>query len=101
MSSVVGWLVLSTSYQYANNWAEQSREATKVRERGLLKFKSAGFAQRFVTAHAAVYNLFSIGRHMVSILLARQGSRCRVGCGAKEKHASRQQTFDGLCGQEG
>jgi len=58
---------MSTSYQYANNRAEQSHEATKVRERGMRKFKSAGLAQRFVTAHAAVYNLFSIGRHMVSI----------------------------------
>jgi len=35
-------------------------------ERGMRKFKSVGQAQRFVTAHAAVYNLFNQGRHLVS-----------------------------------
>jgi putative transposase len=29
------------------------------------KFKSVGQAQRFVTAHAAVQNLFNLGRHLV------------------------------------
>ena len=45
--------------------AEQSREATRVRERGMRKFKSVGQAQGFVTAHAAVSNLFNLGRHLV------------------------------------
>ena len=52
--------------RYANNRAEQSHEATRVRERGMRKFKSVGQAQRFVTAHAAVSNLFNLGRHLVS-----------------------------------
>ena len=30
------------------------------------KFKSKGQAQRFVTAHAAVNNLFNLDRHLVS-----------------------------------
>ena len=51
--------------QYENNRAEQSHEATRVRERGMRKFKSVGQAQRFVAAHAAVYNLFNLGRHLV------------------------------------
>ncbi len=51
--------------QYANNRAEQSHEPTRVRERGLRKFKSTGQAQRFLTAHAAVSNLFNLGRHLV------------------------------------
>lgn len=51
--------------QYANNRAEQSHEATRVRERGMRKFKSMTQAQRFVTAHAAVSNLFNLGRHLV------------------------------------
>jgi putative transposase len=51
--------------QYANNRAEQSHEATRVRERGMRKFKSIRQAQRFVTAHAAVQNLFNLGRHLV------------------------------------
>ena len=51
--------------QYANNRAEQSHESTRVRERGMRKFKSVGQAQKFLTAHAAVSNLFNLGRHMV------------------------------------
>jgi putative transposase len=51
--------------QYANNRAEQSHEATRVRERGMRKFKSVGQAQRFLGAHAAVSNLFNLGRHLL------------------------------------
>jgi len=51
--------------QYANNRAEQSHEATRVRERGMRKFKSMKQAQRSVTAHAAIQNLFNLGRHLV------------------------------------
>jgi putative transposase len=48
-----------------NNRAEQSHEATRVRERGMRRFKSIGQAQRFVTSHAALQNLFNLGRHLV------------------------------------
>jgi putative transposase len=51
--------------QYADNRAEQSHEATRVRERGMRRFKSIRQAQRFVTAHAAVANLFNLGRHLI------------------------------------
>jgi putative transposase len=51
--------------RYVNNRAEQSHEATRVRERGMRKFKSIRQAQRFVTAHAAVQNLFNLGRHLL------------------------------------
>jgi putative transposase len=51
--------------RYANNRVEQSHEATRVRERGMRRFKSKGQAQRFVAAHAAVSNLFNLGRHLV------------------------------------
>ena len=51
--------------QYGNNRAEQSHEATSVRERGMRKFKSVRQAQRFLDAHAAVSNLFNLGRHLV------------------------------------
>ncbi len=52
--------------QYANNRAEQSHEPTRVRERGMRKFKSVRQAQRFLGIHATVYNLFNLGRHLVS-----------------------------------
>ena len=51
--------------QYANNRVEQSHEATRARERGMRKFKSFRQAQRFLRAHAAVSNLFNLGRHLV------------------------------------
>ena len=52
--------------QYANNRAELSHQPTRVRERGMRKFKSASQAQRFLSTHAAVYNLFNLGRHLIS-----------------------------------
>ena len=50
--------VIHSTKQYENNRAEQSHEATRVRERGMCgaasrRFKSVRQAQRFVTAHAA------------------------------------------------
>ena len=51
---------------YANNRAEQTHDATRVRGRGMRKLKSVGQAQRFLSAHAAVSNLFDLGRHLLS-----------------------------------
>jgi len=48
-----------------NNRAEQSHEATRLREREMREFKSTRHAQRFLGAHAAVHNLFNLGRHLV------------------------------------
>jgi len=52
--------------QYANNRAELSHQPTRVRERGMRRFKSVQQAQRFLNIHAAVYNLFNLGRHLIS-----------------------------------
>ena len=57
--------VIHSTQQYENNRAEQSHEATRVRERGMTKFNSVGQAQRFLGVHAAVSNLFNLGRHLV------------------------------------
>ncbi len=56
---------IHSTRQYENNRAEQSHEATRVRERGMRKFKSVRQAQQFLGAHAAVSNLFNLGRHLV------------------------------------
>jgi putative transposase len=56
---------IHSTQQYENNRAEQSHEATRVRERGMRRFKSVSQAQRFLGAHAAVSNLFNLGRHKV------------------------------------
>jgi putative transposase len=52
--------------QYANNRAELSHQPTRVRERGMRRFKSVVQAQRFLGVHAVVYNLFNLGRHLIS-----------------------------------
>jgi len=52
--------------KYANNRAELSHQPTRMRERVMRKFKSVRQAQRFLNTHAAVYNLFNLGRHLVS-----------------------------------
>ncbi len=57
--------------QYANNRAELSHQSTRVRERGMRKFKSMKQAQRFLGIHATVYNLFNLGRHLVSAKIYR------------------------------
>ena len=56
---------IHSTQQYDNNRAEQSHEAARVRERGMRKFKSVRQAQRFLGTHAAVSNLFNLGRHHV------------------------------------
>ena len=56
---------IHSTKQYENNLAEQSHEATRVRERGMKKFKSTSQAQSFLGIHAAVSNLFNLGRHLV------------------------------------
>jgi putative transposase len=67
--------VFHDTTQYANNRVEQSEcrtthEATRVRERGMRgpasrRFISVRQAQRFLGVHAAVSNLFNLGRHLV------------------------------------
>jgi len=47
----------------ANNLAEVSHEPTRQRERQMRGFKSVGQAQRFLSVHGVVQNLFSLGRH--------------------------------------
>ncbi len=51
--------------RYANNRAELSHQPTRARERGMRRFSSAEQAQRFLGAHAVVYNLFNLQRQLV------------------------------------
>ena len=52
--------------RYANNRAELSHQPTRQRERQMRCFKSPGQAQRFLSAHAVIQNLFRVGRHLIS-----------------------------------
>ena len=49
--------------RYANNLAEVSHQPTRQRERQMRGFKSAGQAQRFLSVHGVIRNLFNLGRH--------------------------------------
>ena len=51
--------------RYANNRCEFSHEPTRLRERQMRRFKTAGQAQRFLTVHGVVGNLFRLGRHLM------------------------------------
>ena len=48
-----------------NNRAENSHQPTRRRERQMKRFKSAGQAQRFLSAHDGISNLFHLCRHQV------------------------------------
>ena len=49
-----------------NNRAENSHQPTRRRERQMKRFKSAGQAQRFLSAHDQINNLFPLCREHVS-----------------------------------
>ena len=49
-----------------NNRAENSHQVVRRRERKMQRFKSAGSAQRFLSVHAAVHNIFYLQRHLIS-----------------------------------
>ena len=57
--------VAHTTERYANNRIEVSHQATRQRERHMRRFKSAGQAQRFLSLHGVIQNLFRVGRHLL------------------------------------
>ena len=55
--------VVHRSGRYENNRTEVSHQPTRQQERQMRRFKSTVQAQRFLTAHGAIQNLFRVGRH--------------------------------------
>jgi putative transposase len=51
--------------KYQNNRAENSHQPTRLRERVMRRFKSAGHAQRFLSAFGVITSHFRVGRHML------------------------------------
>lgn len=57
--------VEQSTQQYENNGYELSHQPTRQQERQLRRFKSQHQAQRFLSYHGGVNNLFRLGRHMM------------------------------------
>ena len=70
--------------RYANNRAEVSHEHTREQERQMRGFRCDGHAQRFLSVHSQLHNLFRLGRHLLRATnyraLRAQGIRY-LGCG--------------------
>jgi putative transposase len=54
-----------STVQYENNRCELSHQPTRQQERQMRKFKSQGQAQRFLSYHGVINNLFRFGRHLM------------------------------------
>ncbi len=52
--------------KYQNNRAENSHQPTRLREKVMRRFKSAGHAQRFLSAFGPISSHFRVGRHLYS-----------------------------------
>ena len=59
----------------SNNRAENSHLPVRRRERKMQKFKSPGYAQRYLNIHSATYNSFYVQRHLINRTLLKE---CRV-----------------------
>ena len=58
-------VVEDSAQQYENNLCELSHQPGQQQERQMRKFKSQGQAQRFLSCHGVVNNLFRLGRHLM------------------------------------
>jgi putative transposase len=78
-------------YKGLNNRAENSHQPTRRRERQMKQFNSAGQAQRFLSAHDQINNLFHLRRDHVTaaeqkasrIKNSRSGPKSAVWVGNK------------------
>jgi putative transposase len=57
--------VSHSTEQYENNRCELSHQPTRQQERRMRRFKSQGHAQRFLSCHGVVNNLFRLGHHLM------------------------------------
>jgi putative transposase len=63
--------VENATQHYENNRCELSHQPSRHQERQTRKFKSQGQAQRFLSCHGVVNNLFRFGRHSIKTSIYR------------------------------
>jgi putative transposase len=63
--------------KYQNNRAENSHQATRLREKVMRRFKSAGHAQRFLSAFGTISSHFRVGRHLYKACSYREVMKSR------------------------
>jgi putative transposase len=64
--------VAHRQHRYLNNRAENSHQPTRQRERTMRRFKSAGHAQRFLSAHGPLLSLCRPRRYLLPARAYRQ-----------------------------
>jgi transposase-like protein len=78
--------------RWMNNRAENSHQPTRRRERTIQWFKSVGSAQKFLSTHAAVHNIFNVQRHLTCCALrlwTRGGRRLQQSNHSLRRESSR------------
>jgi transposase-like protein len=60
------WHLNEMAVRIGGKWMWLSHQPVRRPERKQQRFKSAGSAQRFLSAHAAVHNTFNVSRHLIS-----------------------------------
>src|ERR687897_3355400 len=65
-------------HRYLNNRAENSHQPTRKRERVMQRFKSAGHAQRFLSAFGPIREHFCPRRHRLKAEAYRRERACRL-----------------------
>jgi putative transposase len=63
--------------KYQNNRAENSHQPTRLRERVMRRFKSAGHAQRFLSTFGIITSHFRVGRHLYRASMYRAVMKSR------------------------
>ena len=74
-------------HKYQNNRAENSHQSTRLREKVMRRFKSAGHAQRFLSPFGIITSHCRVGRHLYSARSYREVLKLRFACWEEVIHS--------------